>query len=314
MISHPLLGRGSGVSRLDVSARIVDAIQVRAFLLYHLYSGQAWFTAGLLFLTIVALDFGGLFERERGRRVARVTLVLLFPIALLSGTPVPLVLAIPVAASTIAWAGLFISGRHSRILGVAAVLCVLAALWVELPYHSVRQGLRRGAAEEIVVVGDSLSAGGFGEDAAWPELLGKRTGVGLRNLARPSETTESARDQLSGLRWAATTLVIIEIGGNDMLDGTSPTLFAHNLEKLLAIVVAHAPAGKREVVMLELPVVPGKWAYGAYQRRLANQYGVRLLPKRLLARVLSRERYVTDGLHLTSAGHEELARLLALML
>ncbi|HXI13738.1 MAG TPA: GDSL-type esterase/lipase family protein [Thermoanaerobaculia bacterium] len=288
---------------------------MRAFVLYHLYSGQSWFTAGLVFMTIVALEMGDVFSsRERARGVARVTLILLFPIALFSGTPIPLVLAIPLAASTIAWAGFFMAGRHSRVLGAAAVFCVLAALLVELPYHWGRQGSRRGAAEQIVVVGDSLSAGGFGEDAAWPELLGKRTGGGLRNLARPSETTESARDQLSGLRWAATTLVIIEIGGNDMLDGTFPTLFAHNLEKLLAIVVPRAPADERDVVMFELPVVPGAWAYGAHQRRLAKQYGVRLLPKRLLARVLSQEQYVADGLHLTSLGHEELARMVALFL
>ncbi|MCI0456532.1 MAG: hypothetical protein L0Z62_06080 [Gemmataceae bacterium] len=62
--------------------------------------------------------------------------------------------------------------------------------------------------------------------------------------------------------------------------------------------------------MLELPLLPRAWAFGAQQRRLAAKHGVVLIPKRLLAGLLLTEANVVDGLHLSPAGHARLpARL-----
>ncbi len=45
--------------------------------------------------------------------------------------------------------------------------------------------------------------------------------------------------------------------------------------------------------MFELPVIPGKWAYGARQR--------------VLAKVLVKKENTFDGIHLTQAGHDAIA-------
>lgn len=62
--------------------------------------------------------------------------------------------------------------------------------------------------------------------------------------------------------------------------------------------------------MLELPIIPGKWAYGAQQRRVAARHGALLVPKRLLAGVVLTQENTTDGLHLSATGHERMAQLL----
>ena len=93
-----------------------------------------------------------------------------------------------------------------------------------------------------------------------------------------------------------------------MLEGLPPGGFESALDRVLA---ESRAGGTREVVMLELPIVPGEWEYGAIQRRLATRHHVTLIPRRLLAGVLLAPGCTYDGLHPTQQGHERLAREIA---
>ena len=63
--------------------------------------------------------------------------------------------------------------------------------------------------------------------------------------------------------------------------------------------------------MFELPLLPGRWAYGAAQRRIASRHGIVLIPRRVLAGILLDPANTSDGLHLTQQGHEKLAGAVA---
>jgi acyl-CoA thioesterase-1 len=104
--------------------------------------------------------------------------------------------------------------------------------------------------------------------------------------------------------------VILEIGGNDLLGGTSIPKFREDLEKMLALVCGP----RRRVAMIELPLPPFYNRYGMVQRALAKSHGVTLIPKRYLAKVISTPGATVDGLHLSNAGHALLARSLFEML
>jgi len=93
-------------------------------------------------------------------------------------------------------------------------------------------------------------------------------------------------------------LVLIEIGGNDLLMGVSSSEYGRALDALLSKVVAP----NRTVVMFELPLLPNKIAYGQIQRRLSAKYGVLLVPERYLAEVIGDANATTDGLHLSASG------------
>jgi lysophospholipase L1-like esterase len=63
----------------------------------------------------------------------------------------------------------------------------------------------------------------------------------------------------------------------------------------------------RVIVMFELPLPPLCNEYGRIQRRLASEYGVCLIPKRVLARVLTGNGATLDSIHLSRRGHEQMA-------
>ena len=81
----------------------------------------------------------------------------------------------------------------------------------------------------------------------------------------------------------STSLVLVEIGGNDVLRATRPLAFEEGLDVLLA----KLRDTRRTVVMLELPLPPFHNRYGEVQRRLAKRHGVLLVPKRVLMGVLT---------------------------
>ena len=100
-------------------------------------------------------------------------------------------------------------------------------------------------------------------------------------------------------------LVLIEIGGNDLIANVSGEEFGRGLEAILAKI--QAPG--RTVVMFELPLLPHKIAYGQIQRRLALKYGVVMIPKRFFIDVISGADATSDGLHLSPAGTRRMAEL-----
>ena len=96
-----------------------------------------------------------------------------------------------------------------------------------------------------------------------------------------------------------------------MLDGSPAHEFESSLDTLLNRL---RETSRPNIVLLELPLLPGRWGYGAAQRRLARRHGAVLIPKRVLAKALTAPGNTTDGLHLTDRGHEQLARGLAVAL
>ena len=98
-------------------------------------------------------------------------------------------------------------------------------------------------------------------------------------------------------------LVLIEIGGNDLLGETTSAQFERDLNQLLSQI--RAPG--RTLVMFELPLPPLCNEYGRIQRRLAARYGVRLIPKRVFISVLAGGGATLDSIHLSEAGHQQMA-------
>ncbi|HVS33789.1 MAG TPA: GDSL-type esterase/lipase family protein [Thermoanaerobaculia bacterium] len=257
--------------------------------MYLVYSGLMFFLATALLLAAMVAP----------RRVAGVMALLAIPLAALGGTlSGTLLLAFAYA--------LWVSRRRTLIF--PAVMLALIAVALEVPYHLAPRALPTPS--RVYVIGDSLASGGFGEKAAWPEVLEKKIRVPVINLAMASGDTATAlQRQIPELPAPLDEreLVLIEIGGNDMLDGVDRAVFSRQLDQLLQ----HAGRGGRRVVMFELPLLPGRWSYGATQRRLAGRHRCTLIPKRILARVLLTPGNTLDGIHLTQQGHDALASELA---
>lgn len=158
----------------------------------------------------------------------------------------------------------------------------------------------------IFVIGDSLSAGiNDGVDIPWPKQLDEIASIKVSNNAVAGATCRSAFNQLDNLPQRC--VVIIEIGGNDLLGGRDASDFRTDLDELLAKIQSKG----RELVMFELPLPPLFHGYGYAQRELADKHNVALIPKRLLASVLFSQNATLDSIHLSNAGHRHLAKRVA---
>ena len=270
-------------------------------LIYHMASGQAFFS-GVALVTLAVL----LATRRPGRWSASgriVSACVGLALIALSATPLPSWFYLLAGGITLAW--LIGEGRAGGALRRGLRGAVLAIWWagvaLEAPYHITPAPARSGA-PTLYVVGDSVSAGVGGEAETWPEILARRHGIVVRDLSQPGANVKYARDQARRVEGSAS-IVLAEIGGNDVLGSTTPDDFERGLDTLLA----RLRADGRTVVLLELPLPPSFNRFGAIQRRLARRHGVLLVPKRVLLGVLLAEGATIDSVHLSRAGHERMA-------
>ncbi|HUO84434.1 MAG TPA: GDSL-type esterase/lipase family protein [Thermoanaerobaculia bacterium] len=276
-------------------------------LLLLIYSGAGWFAGGVIVVVLLALDLGSLFTRHRILgSAARILVTLAVVVMAMTSTPLPPPLAVMLVASLLA--ALALSGsrfiRWRKIAASAAITAVLAALMVEAP-RMFASPPEIAPPSHLVVLGDSLLSGGFGESQRWADHLG---GTLITDLARPSETSRSALERIDEITAALLPGVdlLIALGGNDMLEDRSAADYAANLDAVLSAV----PADSR-IFMIEFPVLPARWRWIVRQRQLAGRHDAVLIPRRVMAKVLANPANTSDGLHLTDRGHRELARLLA---
>lgn len=158
----------------------------------------------------------------------------------------------------------------------------------------------------IYVIGDSISAG-IGEDIpVWPTLLEKITARRVVNLARPGTTVEDGMNQADGIT-ESRAMIIIEIGGNDLLGRTDAESFHAQLDSL----VAALRSSDHQILLLELPLFPFQNAFGRAQREVAARHNIALLPRRRFASVLGMPNGTIDGIHLSADGHKALAEIIA---
>ncbi len=158
----------------------------------------------------------------------------------------------------------------------------------------------------VYVLGDSISAGMGTKLCCWPEVLNNITQLRVINLAQPGATIESAITQAKKIV-EQNSLVIIEIGGNDLLGGTDTFVFRAQLDNLVSLLCA----SQHEILMIELPLFPFQNAYGKAQRDICRKYDIAMLPKRFFAKVLGTKNGTIDGLHLSQAGHDTMALIIA---
>jgi acyl-CoA thioesterase I len=191
--------------------------------------------------------------------------------------------------------------------GAGAALFMLAFVLSLLEFSRRTMPLITGVpSDHLVVIGDSISSGIDPRVSSWPVVMQESTGVPVKNLARPGAQAMDGEAMASQIK-PEDRIVIVEIGGNDLLLGTPSKEFAQSLDATLSKLASPG----RTVAMFELPLLPNKIAYGQIQRRLAAKYGVFLIPKRYFANVISGADATSDGLHLSDVGARRMATFVA---
>jgi acyl-CoA thioesterase I len=155
-------------------------------------------------------------------------------------------------------------------IGAGVILFMLTLVLSLLEFSRRTMPVITGVpSDHLVVIGDSISSGIDSRVSSWPVVMQESTGVPVKNLARPGAQATDGMAMASQVK-PEDRVVIVEIGGNDLLLGTPSKEFAQGLDATLSELAAPG----RTVVMFELPLLPHKIAYGQIQRRLATKYGV----------------------------------------
>jgi len=161
---------------------------------------------------------------------------------------------------------------------------------------------RLAAADTLMVLGDSLSAGyRMSATAAWPSLLDKQWqqkpkvvnasisgDTAAQGLARLPELLKQHKPQ-----W-----VLIELGGNDGLRGFPPDAIAQNLSKVIDDV--KAANAKPLLMQIRLPANYGRRyteAFSGIYPELAQQHAIPLVPFFMEQVYLKPEWMQQDGIH-----------------
>jgi acyl-CoA thioesterase I len=158
----------------------------------------------------------------------------------------------------------------------------------------------------VLILGDSLSYGtgaSTGED--YPTLLAKSTGWNIINEGVPGDTTTGGLARLSALLEAhQPKLLIVELGGNDILHQTAPTEITQNLNSILA----QAKAQGIQTILVAIPEFsPLKATFGnltdhPLYEKLATETATPLITD-VFSEVLSDRNLKSDQIHANAKGY-----------
>jgi hypothetical protein len=124
--------------------------------------------------------------------------------------------------------------QRGSTLVLAVLLIVLPA--IELSHRRMPR-TTGSVIDHLVVIGDSISSGIDPHLEAWPLVLQQTCRVGVRNLARPGAQVTEGLLMARGLT-EGDHLVLIEIGGNDLLMAVSSDEYGKALDAFLSKVAA----------------------------------------------------------------------------
>jgi len=137
---------------------------------------------------------------------------------------------------------------HRVTHGVRGVVVVLAlfAIGIELPHHR-NPKLPNKSFDQFYLVADSISAGIGKGETVWPDIFRQAHSVEIVNHARGGATLRSCLPLAKTIPQGEN-LVLLEIGGNDLLNRRSTEDFERDLIALLRTVCGSGSV----VVMFEL--------------------------------------------------------------
>ena len=162
----------------------------------------------------------------------------------------------------------------------------------------------------VLALGDSLTAGaGVSTEQAWPALLEKKTGWTIINGGVNGNTSAQGLKRLPHLlEQNHPALVLVTLGGNDMLRHIPATETVTNLERILTLVKVHGA----KAVLLATPepslmsAVFQNLSAPPFYKKVAEQQQVPLIDD-AIAEVLSDPQLKGDQIHPNAAGHALLA-------
>lgn len=184
------------------------------------------------------------------------------------------------------------------------LLMLLACAEKYPPQPAIAQGAT------VLILGDSLSFGtGAKSEEAYPVLLEKATGWHIVNAGVPGDTTSGGLQRLPNLlETHQPKLLLVELGGNDLLRQVSPKQVESNLKSI----IAQAKSIGVPVALVAIPEISplmaavGNLSDHPLYARVAEEMQVPLVTD-VFSEVLSKRDLKADQIHPNAQGYAVVA-------
>jgi acyl-CoA thioesterase-1 len=199
----------------------------------------------------------------------------------------------------------------SKIIRAILLICLLFPFYS----HSDQQELQE---HKLLVLGDSLSAAyGLTQQQGWVYLLqnaweSENKSIAVVNGAISGDTTDGGLSRLPRLLDLHNpTHLLIELGGNDALQGHNPSKIRNNIEKMVQL----AKQNNVEVMLqeMQIPTNYGRRYTEMFMKvfqDVAQQNNIPLIPFFLEEIALNKELMQNDGIHPTAEAQPMITALL----
>lgn len=188
-------------------------------------------------------------------------------------------------------------------------LAVTTPLWVSLVACDDKpMATKLGKGALVVALGDSLTFGyGASRGKDYPSMLVQKTGWEIVNMGVNGDTTQNVLDRLDVIIDLKPKLVLLGIGGNDVLRQVDKATTKNNLSKI----IERLQSAKIETVLIAQPHLSASAFFGRASdnpvyKQVAQDKGV-LLFSDVWSQILSDKRLKSDQIHANDTGYAQFA-------
>ncbi len=168
-----------------------------------------------------------------------------------------------------------------------------------------------GASDVVLAFGDSLTYGtGARSEDSYPVVLGQLIGRTVVGAGVPGEMTAGGLQRLSGeLDEHRPRLVIVCLGGNDMLRRVAPANIETNLREILQLIKSRG----LDVMLIGVPAPGLLTSAPQFYEKLAQEFRIPYEGK-VVTSVLYKAELKSDPIHPNAAGYRKMAEAVAKLL
>lgn len=196
-----------------------------------------------------------------------------------------------------------------KVLALVLVVAAVAGVWRwRRPEGHARITNAAPSGANIIAFGDSLTTGhGVRPNENLVALLQRDLGVAIINAGRGGDTTGAAQERfVRDVLARNPKVVILELGGNDLMQRVPLDEIAANLESM--IVRIHAAGAAVVLVGADAPL--GAGGLSSRIEQLAEKHNTACVPN-ILSGVMGRSSLMIDQVHPNAEGHKIMAQRLA---
>ncbi len=195
------------------------------------------------------------------------------------------------------------TNRRFFIKALAVLPIVITVGCGDKPVHTK---LPSGA--RVVALGDSLTFGyGADKGRAYPDVLAQKTGWQIDNMGVNGDTSQNVLDRLDVVVNTKPDLVLLGVGGNDVLRRVQPSVTEENLNQI----INKLKQNDIDVILIAEPHLSasalfGKASDNPVYKKVAEKQNVVVFEKAWSA-ILSDDKLKSDQIHANNAGYAKFA-------